>query len=781
VRANLITADKAAAKTAAKIVFVLLLGCAVFLCVVPLAQAVPMYSWGANTHNCLGRPTNGSDHNPTRVGTATNWVSSSTASQGGSFAVNAQGYVYTWGRSGPERGLGAGTTARTEPYRIPTLSNMATVSSFASTVISLSKDGHIYTWGGNLGRPTGTGVGYNHTPGRIVIPNRPDATFQYATTASAARAICEDGYLYTWIGTAFNGGTNTNGVLGRPIEGPGSVPAGTPGRVGDKNNWVITGGAASISYALNADGYVYTWGINASGRLGRPVVGAYSNEPGRVPGLSDVVDIIMTNSAGAAVTADGYIYTWGVNAAGQLGQGVALATHISTPTRIAGDDWVSVMGGQQHFLTFNSDGVLYGWGQNSSGQIGGEAGPGGSINAPARVLETTRFSTAARGGGLHSILLVDTRAVSDSYVYKDLRKPEGTHIPDLTFSFSMVARSFNNGPVGNNFPPNSTNLTRTVTINSTSDSAISGGVVTLTSYADLLANITFTQPGTYSWTIEEMDTVTPPLDAFSEVGFSNARYELRVEVGERPLPVGYELYVYEVTRLRERDTQGNFINPPLELDGDESVVFTNTYKRTTLGTVNCYGAFWLSKAVEGNFADTTVPFDFDITIAATALCPAGTTFDANVYRANGVFDRAYTFTSGISRHVQLLEGEKIVFDEVLVGTRFLAVERAMPEFTASLSLIVNGAAAVVTTNPNPDLELSTGELTIIEDATINYAAFTNIHFFTPPMGLVLGDGAAPVIIVGAGIMFAALLATKSRKRIEEIESIEPLEQVDPPA
>ena len=79
-----------------------------------------------------------------------------------------------------------------------------------------------------------------------------------------------------------------------------------------------------------------------------------------------------------AISSGGWLFAWGSNDCGQLGDG-ALGNQ-SAPKRIgAAGDWVSVAAGGLHSLALKSDGSVWAWGLNSSGQLGDGSAVGLSL------------------------------------------------------------------------------------------------------------------------------------------------------------------------------------------------------------------------------------------------------------------------------------------------------------------------------------------------------------------------------------------------------------------
>jgi alpha-tubulin suppressor-like RCC1 family protein len=82
--------------------------------------------------------------------------------------------------------------------------------------------------------------------------------------------------------------------------------------------------------AVAADGSVWTWGGNGHGALGYPTPGD-SPTPHRVPGPAGVRQVAAGEDFTVALRSNGEVWTWGRNDAGQLGDGTT--TDRTTPAR----------------------------------------------------------------------------------------------------------------------------------------------------------------------------------------------------------------------------------------------------------------------------------------------------------------------------------------------------------------------------------------------------------------------------------------------------------------
>ena len=143
-----------------------------------------------------------------------------------------------------------------------------------------------------------------------------------------------------------------------------------------KTNLDIKAGGL-YNVALQNDGTVWSWGENTTWGMGRDI-GLVMSDP--IPALvsiptSTVIKMIVTGEGHTlAVDADNKIYSWGQNFYGELGNGTATASMtpvlVSMPTLSAGVTISAVAAGSYHSLALASDGTVYAWGHNVTGELG---------------------------------------------------------------------------------------------------------------------------------------------------------------------------------------------------------------------------------------------------------------------------------------------------------------------------------------------------------------------------------------------------------------------------
>ncbi len=166
--------------------------------------------------------------------------------------------------------------------------------------------------------------------------------------------------------SVFGFGSNQSGELGNGTTAASYLPvpaSGPPGTVRQIAAGYFT------SAALISDGTVWAWGSNNSGALGTGSSGGWVATPQQVPGLSSVTQIALGIVDVYAVRSDGTLWAWGFNQSGQLGNGTTAASY--QPVRVPGLTGITqVSAGTGYVLARRSDGTVWAWGDNSRGFLG---------------------------------------------------------------------------------------------------------------------------------------------------------------------------------------------------------------------------------------------------------------------------------------------------------------------------------------------------------------------------------------------------------------------------
>jgi uncharacterized repeat protein (TIGR02543 family) len=132
------------------------------------------------------------------------------------------------------------------------------------------------------------------------------------------------------------------------------------------------------TFAVTSNGRVYAWGLNSVGQLGdNSTVNKFTPTLISFTDLQDgetIRNVLADEYHSLAVTTNGRVYAWGRNTSGQLGDNTLAAKRI--PTLISftdlqnGETIKNVAAGNAHSLAVTTTGRVYSWGSNSTGQLG---------------------------------------------------------------------------------------------------------------------------------------------------------------------------------------------------------------------------------------------------------------------------------------------------------------------------------------------------------------------------------------------------------------------------
>ena len=323
--------------------------------------------WGDNTNGLLGTiaPVVDFEIKPKLVNGLGNIVQVSSGETHTCALEDSQmgGRVFCWG--GNDFGqLGSGTNEIQKTPVVVSLPEKATfLSAGARHTCAVGQSGQAYCWGSNAGGQLGldkTAAPSSNSPTPVPgLANAKEITAGNAHTC----ALQGDGRVYCW-------GSNSYGQLGSQGESTFS-PKLVSGLTGVMS---ITSGE-SHTCALTSQGAVFCWGYNGAGQVGSGSTESKVFTPAPVKGLQTGVTFVASYKNHTCAVQNSIVLCWGINTSGELGNGVQEAKQI-TPVAVQGlpanSRWLSVTAGDGFTCSRDDTGFVYCWGKNEAGQLGNQ-------------------------------------------------------------------------------------------------------------------------------------------------------------------------------------------------------------------------------------------------------------------------------------------------------------------------------------------------------------------------------------------------------------------------
>ncbi len=318
-----------------------------------------VYCWGTNTNGQLGQDTTVVPSSPTPLAVPNiTDARSVTAGNRHTCVLRATGEVLCWGQN--SRGqLGRGASA-TGVGAISGLTASNIGAGYISTCAVAS--GKVWCWGANSSGQLGTGD-TNDSYAPLQAGSLTDAVQVAASVDSACAVSGTSGKVYCWggnnSGELGNGTTTSNLTISQVsfISGPllGAVAVSTGGYVG----------CARLS-----TNQVDCWGT------GQNTGGGTYSSPIQISNFT-ATSVSLNYGQACALTTDGTVACWGDNAYGELGTGQPQNEQypvvLSDPTKFTNNVSAVAAGGSYnsgHSCVRLTNGKIYCWGANDSGQLG---------------------------------------------------------------------------------------------------------------------------------------------------------------------------------------------------------------------------------------------------------------------------------------------------------------------------------------------------------------------------------------------------------------------------
>jgi len=255
---------------------------------------------------------------------------------------------------------------------------------------AIKTDGTLWAWGSGAGGALGVNSTLNKYSPVQVGADTDWVDISCGSSFTVGLKSTEgSGYaLYLW-------GYNGQGQLGQNIVTNRSSPIslGSSGGIG----WQTVKAGAFHTWGLDTSGNLYVWGYNNNGQLGTNSTISRSN-PYLVgtPGVGTILAPSATANYGHYISPSKKLFSTGLNAYGQLGD--SSSTNRSNFTQVGTSSWSVVSAGLNHSGGITSDGRLFVWGRNLTGQIAGlDPAVYPSKNSPILIGSRSSWTLVAAG------------------------------------------------------------------------------------------------------------------------------------------------------------------------------------------------------------------------------------------------------------------------------------------------------------------------------------------------------------------------------------------------
>ncbi len=352
-----------------------------------------IWCMGLNDYGQLGQNDTTSRNAMTQVGTNT-WSAleaggdTTCATAGGTTPAGAAGTAWCWGSNAYGKYGNGDTALHLVPYQAAT--GTWSVLSVGERDTCMISSGSLSCAGGDEYGELGRGVA---AVDMATSQTAVQSTIRWSSVATGTTSTCGiDSATQLWCW-----GANTYGQLGI-----GSTTAGyLPSQVGSAT-WAAVTVGGSHACGLQTDNTLWCWGANTRGQLGQGNT-TQQNSPVQVAvpagqgGGTTWQRVATGRNHTCAVLSNGTLWCWGANGSGQLG--IGNTTDQTSPTQVSSGitTWSRLSAGAKNTCaTRGSPGTLWCWGDDLRGQIDGSSN-GGNQTTPAQIGGATTWTSVTLG------------------------------------------------------------------------------------------------------------------------------------------------------------------------------------------------------------------------------------------------------------------------------------------------------------------------------------------------------------------------------------------------
>ena len=310
-----------------------------------------VYSWGANVFG------SGVTSSPVQIGVGNDWRQLSVSASAAVIAGTKQdSTLWIWGvNTSGQLGLND-RISRSSPTQVGTDTNWGKVAVSATYTYAIKSNGTLWVWGnngaGNLGL---NDVIYRSSPTQVG-----------SLTGWTTAVPTDEGTVMMLRGTALFGvGDPSWGVLG--LNGTVNIRRSSPVQVGGA--WTAVSMGTNMVFGIKSGSTLWSWGNNLDGELGLGDLIRRSS-PTQVGAASTWRNVSALGITIMATGTDGTLWCWGDNSYGQNGIGF-WSSGLRSPGQVGTDtNWDKVSAGSDTSSAIKTNGTLWSWGRNNTGQLG---------------------------------------------------------------------------------------------------------------------------------------------------------------------------------------------------------------------------------------------------------------------------------------------------------------------------------------------------------------------------------------------------------------------------
>lgn len=271
------------------------------------------------------------------------------------------GQIWSWGEA-RDGALGHGSQidSSSPVQEISSSTNWCFIRAGRCSSFAINYVGQLYSWGLNSFGMLGDGT----TAARCspVQNYCSDTNWSYVSQGPGnAFGVKNDGILWVW------GGNNCGGLgLNDTVNRCSPVQEITDSR------WcnAAAGSFGFVGTAIKIDGTLWSWGCNNWGQTATNDTVCYSSPVQEITSSTNWCKVDFGNVHAVAVKTNGTLWGWGNNQTGQIGDGNKLYKSSPSQEISSATNWVAVSGGYVQSIGIKSDGTLWSWGRSDCGVLG---------------------------------------------------------------------------------------------------------------------------------------------------------------------------------------------------------------------------------------------------------------------------------------------------------------------------------------------------------------------------------------------------------------------------